>query len=183
MNKTPETPPPSAAFSFKVKSLLLEITASTTTVEACLEKLTQGNETRPNGSTEDALMALEDAAKEFYAISHLNLLTLSWLAASLELTDREIVAVGGLKERVMALAGHIKKEPLRSRQDTKTAFRYISKVEWNLEESRARMQLEEKAARAKARLRDEAENLKKRNRIIWAIAISLLSGLLGSTLG
>lgn len=182
MNKFPETPPPSAAFSFKVKSLLLEMLDRTEKMDFYLNRLVQGNKVLTEG-TEDTLADLKTEAKKFYTISRLNLLTLSWLAASRELTDRDALAVRDIKERVKNLAGRAQKEPLRDWQEAETAFWYIRKVELNLEAIKIRMLEEEEAALEKERRRDEENNQKRYKRVLWAIAASILSALLGSLLG
>lgn len=182
MNRTPETSPPSAAFSFKVKSLLLEMLVRIKKINRYLDELEQGNKDFTTGSAAGMLVALKAEAKEFYAISNINLLTLSWLAASFQLTDREALAVVDIKERVKALADRISKEPLQSWRGTKTAFMYIAWVESNLEEIEATMQREEEIAMEKDRQRNEEDNLKKQNRILLGIAASVLSALLGSAL-
>ena len=183
MYKPPETPPPSAAFSFKVKSLLLEMFARTTKIGGCLNQLEQGEEAFATESAEDTLTALEAEAKEFHALSSINLPTLSWLAASRQLTDREALAVIDIKKRVKALADRISKEPLQSRRDAKAAFEYIGWVAWNLEAIKTTMQREEEIALSDDNQRKEENKRHSRNQILLAITISIISASIGVILG
>ena len=180
MNNSLRTPPPSAAFSFKVKALIIEIAARITNVKILLDLLVQGEEGRAIDRTQDALEALETAAKEFHAISHLNLPILNWLEAALELTDREILAVAGLREDVSDLAARILQEPLRSWQDAEIALMYIRRVEWNLEEIKDKMQQERNAALEKDRQQKKDLDCEKLKNRLWAIAGNIISGVIGA---
>lgn len=177
-------PQRSAPFSFKVKSLLLEMVGATTDVEECLEALTQDRSLiRTQQGMQSTQKILEIRAERFHSVSRLNLPVLCWMEAALELTEREEHAILALRNRIGDLADKLSQNPLKHQQkNSEKAFLFIGRVAHNLEILKHSLQLERKAALENAALEERESEKEKHQQWVRDIQGNVISGAIGSVL-